>query len=111
MDANGWPMGDGGTGLTGQISQTLNFTRTGKFRLALQIVSRAEGTGGIQNLGVYVDGILLQTFTPTSATSWDSDQLSLNIAATGNHTITFAAMNTTGDQSLFLDNINLVAAV
>ncbi|MHB1156682.1 MAG: PA14 domain-containing protein [Phycisphaerales bacterium] len=100
--------GAGATGQNGQISQTLNFTAAGNYTLDFQAARRAYTIGGgIQSVGVYLDGVLLQTFTPSSTTSWDAISLNFNIAAAGNHTIMFAAMNSSGDQSLFLDDIHL----
>lgn len=103
--------GAGVTGQNGRLSQTLNFTTAGQYALNFKIAQRSYSPGGTQVLGVYLDGVFLQSFTPGSSTSWDTVSLNFNIALTGNHTLMFAAMNSGGDQSLFLDDIHLANVV
>ncbi len=61
-------------------------------------------------MGVYLDGTLLNTFTPTSTTAWSTFVSSLNITSTGDHTIALQAMNSSGDESSFVDNVQLYVA-
>ncbi len=97
--------GAGGAGQNGQVSQTIDFAAAGTYTLQFDIAGRGSQT---QQLGVYLDGTLVGTYTPTSGSSWNTVQLNLNITTAGNHTLEFAAMNATGDNSLFLDALQFV---
>ena len=102
-------LGAGQLGANGQISQSLNFTATGGYILQFQAAQRGSNNAN-QSIGVYLDGTLVNSFTPASASGWTTFDSSLTITTTGNHTIALAALVSSGDQSSFVDNLQLFTA-
>jgi hypothetical protein len=98
--------GAGVTGANGAISQVVDFSTIGVFSLQFQAARRSTET---QEIGVYLDGTLVGTYSPSSGSSWDTFTASLDITTVGNHTIKFAAINSSGDQSAFIDDVQLSA--
>ena len=74
-------------------------------RSNFKCAQRSSNGSLVQSIGLYLDGSLIGTYTPTSAGSWTTFGAQFNVPTAGNHTIAFAAINSSGDQSCFLDNL------
>jgi lysophospholipase L1-like esterase len=93
---------------SGQIDQTFSVSSNGTYLITFNGARRAylSGTSTYQQIAVYIDGTLINVFSPTSAASWNTFSLSPALAA-GNHTLSFRAAVTTGDTTAFLDAVNV----
>jgi hypothetical protein len=73
-----------------QIDQTFNAAVSGAYTFSFQGALRSYRSAGAapQQVAVYLDGSYINTFAPTSTTSWNSFSFSQNLAL-GNHTLSF----------------------
>ncbi len=78
-----------------------------QLRAVVRRLQRQSNNGVQQSVGVYLDGSLVGTFTPGSPNTWSAFGAELSIATAGNHTLAFQAVNSSGDQSVFLDNLSI----
>ena len=101
--------GAGGSYANGFITQTLNFTSTGVYELEFAAAQRA-GNATTQETAVYLDNTLLGVYTPASSSSWSSFAVGLQINTVGNHTLVIEANVDSGDETNFVDNVQIVAA-
>jgi Bacterial Ig domain len=93
-------------GNSGQITQSISVPNDVPHQLQFMAALRAYKSAGAQNqqIALYIDGTLAGTFSPTSASSWNT--FSVAISA-GSHTISFKGVNG-GDTTAFLDAVTIV---
>ncbi len=94
-----------------QIDQTIGVTADGTYTLSFKGALRGYRSPGAANqqVAVYIDNALVNVFSPTSVSSWDSFSVSKALTA-GNHTLSFRGAVTSGDTSAFIDDVNLIAS-
>ena len=97
----------------GEVSQSINFTKTGKYILNWQAVGRY----GVEVNPYYVrlDGQDVSDLLSweTTGGTWKWYQQEINITTTGSHTIGFRGTNVqtgSSDHSVFFDNVSLAYA-
>ncbi|WP_309120512.1 chitobiase/beta-hexosaminidase C-terminal domain-containing protein [Paenibacillus sp.] len=93
-------------GIAGAISQTIVFP-AGSYAISFQAAKRTS-FGGQQSFAVYLDDQVLGSYTPTSGSYQAYTTDGFVIDKPGRHTIRFAATTTTGDNTAFVDAIDLV---
>ncbi|TLS53693.1 hypothetical protein FE782_05325 [Paenibacillus antri] len=93
-------------GVAGAISQTIVFP-AGSYAISFQAAKRTS-FGGQQSFAVYLDDRVLGSYTPTSGSYQAYTTDGFVIDKPGRHTIRFAATTTTGDNTAFVDAIDLV---
>ena len=71
------------------------------------ISSRPSASNNDQTLGVDLDSAQLNTYVPPSSSGWTSYSVTFTIATTGSHTISFQGLNGAGDNTAFVDNVQL----
>jgi hypothetical protein len=92
---------------TGTISQVVNLTASGNYRLSLSAAQRGNNGTSNESFQVQVDGTAVATFTPTS-TSYATFTTPLFNLAAGSHTITFVGVDPSGaDYTALLDQVSL----
>ena len=94
----------------GQTDQTFSVSADGtysfSFQGALQCLPQQRRCA--QQLAVYIDGTLVNVYSPTSSGTWDSFNFSKSLAS-GTHTLSFHTGVTSGDTTAFLDNVAIAA--
>jgi hypothetical protein len=94
---------------TSAISQSVNLA-AGTYVLSLEAAQRANQNNGGQAFNVLVDGKLIATITPASA-SYSSYSTSAFTVAAGVHIIALSGLNPhLGDNTAFIDDISIAAA-
>ena len=91
----------------GAISQGLADLSAGRYAVRFKAARRGWSFGGVQALGVYLDGNLLGSFTPGS-TQFESFTTPPIALGAGAHTLRFAGRNTAGDNTAFVDEVVLL---
>jgi hypothetical protein len=93
---------------TGSISQVVGGWAAGTYVLTFDAAQRAN-LGAHQNFNVLIDGKVVSTFTPSSASYQSYSTVAFTVTA-GTHTITFQGLNSAGgDNTAFLDRITVAA--
>jgi len=92
-------------GIAGVISQTIVFP-AGTYAIAFQAAKRTS-FGGQQSFSVYLDDTLLGSYTPTSGSYQAYSTDGFVIEKPGRHTIRFAATTTSGDNTAFVDAVEI----
>ncbi|MFA7345436.1 MAG: family 16 glycosylhydrolase [Terrimicrobiaceae bacterium] len=92
----------GYSGTLGSISQTVNLG-AGSYTLSFRAARRGSQ---IQPVRVSVDGTVVGTYTPASSSFEMMTTVAFTVAA-GNHTITLAATDSSGDKSSFIDSVSI----
>ncbi len=91
----------------GGISQVLNFTATANYTLSFSAMAQlASGGEAVQ---AYLDGTLINTWTPGTA-SWQLEVAALTNVAAGNHRLSFVGGQSALNESVAIDNVSIVAA-
>ncbi|THF76752.1 hypothetical protein E6C55_18065 [Cohnella fermenti] len=92
-------------GSHGEISQSVTFAEAGNYKIALQAAKRTN-YGGNQTIQVYLDSTLVGTIVPLSGSfaAYTSD---IFASTAGVHTIKFAGTAPTGDQTAFIDAVEI----
>lgn len=88
----------------GTISTTINVPATGSYLLAFKAAARQAG--GAQTVAVRVNGGAAVYTLSSIPTSFTQFQTTLNLAV-GAQTITFAGLNGAGDNTAFIDDVQL----
>jgi hypothetical protein len=91
----------------GAMSQGLADLPAGRYAVRFKAARRGWSSGGVQALGVYLDGNLLGSFTPGS-TQFESFTTPPIALGAGAHTLRFAGQNTAGDNTAFVDEVVLL---
>jgi hypothetical protein len=92
---------------TGSISQSFSVAVAGTYNLSFYAAQRGSVNKGGQDFEVLLDGVVIATFKPTSAT-YALYSTNLSIAAAGSHTLQFLGLDTAGgDNTAFLDGVLL----
>jgi hypothetical protein len=90
---------------TGSISQTTGNWVAGNYVLTFDAAQRGNHQASQQDFQVLVDGVVVDTFTP-SGTSYKTYTTSMFTVGAGSHTITFQALDSAGgDNTAFVDSI------
>ncbi|QGQ95203.1 hypothetical protein EHS13_10045 [Paenibacillus psychroresistens] len=89
----------------GQITQTVNFSSAGSYRIAFQAAKRTN-FGGQQSFDVYVDSTNVGSYTPATATFSAYNSSNFTVSA-GTHTIKFVG-TTTSDNTAFVDDVKVI---
>ncbi len=92
---------------SGIFKQSTDFA-TGSYRIQFQ-ASQRPGYPGIQKFDVYVGTNKVGSFTPASA-QFDEFQTEPFSVTAGNHEVRFVATSTSGDNTAFIDGIEIVPA-
>ena len=96
----------------GAISQTFTSTQAGNLALIFNLAARTNCCAdiGAQVVGVYFDGVELNTFQPDVSGAWSLYSVLLNNVAAGSHTVRFAGLSSTSpDTSAFVADVQLAA--
>jgi len=93
-------------GIAGAFRQTIVFP-AGSYAISFQAAKRTS-FGGQQSFSVYLDDRLLGSYTPTSGSYQSYRTDGFDIEKPGRHTIRFAATTTTGDNTAFVDAVDIV---
>jgi len=98
----------GGDGtLTGAAyTQTLAGFAAGTATISLKIEERPTGNSD-ETVSVFLDGVLLNTFTPASTSTFNLVTTTPVSVTAGSHTIGFAGTAGTGDTTVFIDSISV----
>ena len=90
----------------GAVVQTLPDLAAGTYAVRFQVARRGAPYGA-QTVGVWLDGTLVGTVTPASTqfSAYTSAPIAL---AAGNHTLKLAGQNTDGDNTAFVDAIEVL---
>jgi hypothetical protein len=92
----------------GSISQTVNVNSAGSHTLSFQSALRSSPHNGAISFNVLVDGTVVGTCAPTTTGSFTSYTTSpFTITTLGNHTVTFTAVGTAIDSSVFIDAVSM----
>jgi O-glycosyl hydrolase len=92
------------------ISQTVSLA-TGTYSLNFQAAQRVQWQPGQQDFEVLVDGQVAGKFTPAAGGAYASFTTGPFTLTSGAHTISFLGLDTqTGDNTVLIDNVQLVAA-
>jgi glucose/arabinose dehydrogenase len=95
---------------TGAFSQDLAGLPAGSYRISFQATQRANYLPSQEDLAVLVDGVVVGTFTP-AGTSYAAYSTGPFVLPAGSHTVTFQGLDSVGgDNTAFLDNVQLTAA-
>ena len=94
----------------GSLSQTINDLAAGTYHLNFAMAQRTNFTNTPETFQVLVDNQVVGTFTTSSGTYETKSSSSITLGS-GTHVFTFRGMNNSGDSTVFLDSINLVAEV
>jgi subtilisin family serine protease len=90
---------------TGSFSQTVTGWAAGSYVLTFDAAQRANYQASRQNFRVLVDGVVVDTFTP-SGTSYQSYSTSAFTVTAGSHTIAFQGLDSAGgDNTAFVDSV------
>ncbi len=94
---------------SGTISQAVHFDATGSYQISVTAAQRGNHTGGShEEVEVEVDGTVVGTFTPSSATYATYVLGPINLVA-GGHTITFVGIDPSGaDYAALLDQASIL---
>ena len=94
---------------SGTISQAVHFDATGSYQISVTAAQRGNHTGGShEEVEVEVDGTVVGTFTPSSATYATYVLGPINLVA-GGHTITFVGIDPSGaDYTALLDQASIL---
>ena len=92
-------------GIAGEFGQTLVFP-AGSYAIKFQAAKRTS-FGGQQSFYVYLDDTILGAYTPTSGSYQPFTTDGFAIEKPGRHTIRFAATTTAGDNTAFIDAIEI----
>lgn len=95
------------SGLGSRIDQTIRFP-AGRFALTFYAANRTD-FGGLQAFDVLVDGVKVGSAAPTSG-EYVFHQTDAFTVDAGEHTVSFVATTTDGDNTAFLDAVRVVAA-
>jgi hypothetical protein len=94
---------------TGSFSQTVNLAG-GTYQLTFQAAQRGNFQASRQDFRVLVDGVAVGTFTPAGTGYAGLTTAAFTVAA-GAHTVTFQGLDTAGgDNTAFVDGVQLAAA-
>jgi fibronectin type 3 domain-containing protein len=93
----------GQAGTNGTITQSATFT-AGSHTLSFQACQRDAGGVNTQTIRVLIDGTLVSTISPTTASFAVYTTTSFTTTA-GAHAIQFAGGSTTNDQTAFIDSV------
>jgi hypothetical protein len=94
---------------TGSISQLITGMTAGSYQISFVAAQRGNIQASHQDFELLVDGVVVQTFTPSSS-SYTQFTTSVFTVSAGSHTITFQGLDTAGgDNTAFLDNVQLVS--
>lgn len=88
------------------ISQSINVPQTGQVQVSLLAAQRAAGAGGSQVVEVFIDDTLLGLITPTS-TKYETYTTQAASVTAGTHTLKLVANNTDGDNTAFIDDVQV----
>jgi hypothetical protein len=93
---------------TGEFTQIVTDLATGTYVITFDAAQRANFQTSQQDFNVLVDGVVVGTFTPSSA-SYQSYTTAVFNAALGPHTISFQGLDTRGgDNTAFIDAVAIV---
>ena len=96
----------------GAISQTFTSTQAGNLALSFNLAARTNCCAdiGAQVIGVYFDGVELDTFQPDNSGAWLLYSVLLNNVAAGSHTLSFAGLSSSSpDTSAFVADVQLAS--
>ena len=93
---------------TGSFSQSIANWNAGSYQINFLAAQRGNGGTPNQTIQVLVDGTSVGIITPTS-TSYSAYTTPTFSVADGSHTITFQGLNSSGDNTAFLDSIAVAA--
>ncbi len=96
------------SGLASRIDQTVRFP-AGTFAITFAAANRV-GFGGQQEFDVLVDDQKLGHFVPTRDGKYTAYETEPFTVAEGEHTISFVATTTEGDNTGFVDDVQVIAA-
>ena len=91
----------------GSIFQVVSFKTAGTYTLNFQAALRASPHNGAISFNVLVDNVAVGTFSPTTTTSFTSYSITSTVSTAGNHTVTFTAVSTSTDSSVFIDAVSI----
>ena len=89
----------------GSISQSVNFT-AGNYLVSFDAAQRGNTGTSTESVEFLVDGTGIGTFKP-AGTAYSTDNLIAFTVTTGFHTIEFLGLNSTGDNTAFIDQVQL----
>jgi hypothetical protein len=87
----------------GTMAQSVNFSTAGSYTITFKAARRY---GVAQPVQVGVDGSIVGTYTP-STNSFETITTAAFTVAAGNHTVTFAATDSVGDKTTFIDQVSI----
>jgi hypothetical protein len=94
---------------TGSFSQVVAGLAAGTYQVSFQATQRANFQASSQTFRVLVDGVVVGTFT-SAGTAYSSLMTGDFTVAAGAHTIQFVGLNPNGgDNTAFIDNVQLLA--
>ncbi len=88
-----------------EIKQSLYFP-AGAYAIRFQAAKRG-GFGGPQSFDVYVDDTRIGSYQPAT-TAFEAYTTDVFTVSSGNHTVTFRATTTAGDNTAFIDDVQIV---
>lgn len=91
-------------GAVPEISQAVNFP-AGKYKIAFEAAAR--DFGGQQSFDVYFGTTKIGSYAPESTEFASYSTQGFEVPATANHTIRFVGTTTTGDNTAFVDNVQI----
>ena len=92
----------------GSISQTINNLAAGTYHIDFAMAQRTNWTNTPETFQVLVDKQVVGTYTTSGGTYQSKSSGSVTLGS-GRHTFTFQGLNSSGDSTVLLDNISLVA--
>ena len=90
---------------TGSVSQSITLA-AGSYTVSFTAAQRANFQASNQTIGVLIDGMPIEWFTPSGPSYTTQTTHSFTVATSGPHTITFVGLNPNGgDNTAFIDQV------